>query len=509
MNMNSMLMPYQMGQQIPLQPLQSTQQPPSQPIQPSLQSQSLPTGQPLRAAQNAVYYNGQPFNGMAPPNGDHQQMMAASAAAAAAAAASRPRQPLPLVRNPQYPIPTGPESAKLRADDDVATQFGAFPVMPGAAPFKMQQGPRPGAVQPGQPGPVRPGPAPQAPRGVAPAFTDPQMAPMGAGDIKTPTLGPGAAQAGKPVPTAAPNEMNVQIFKRNLGNAGVVRILDLLELVANEPRARVASTEFWLRLVQSYFLPSAVMRFTTPAGSPAALPEGFLHGFGHGPQPHTYELTVTTAPRFLAAVMAARLVASPQVTLPGIKFQVMNNGTLFLVSRLHVVMRFTDGSLGTVHGTCRMLLNREFRIEWLDCRVLEFHAAVTMRALETHWLEFSAANGGARDFAAAVRHNADATRAAPNAGLPSHAMRQMQIGSLMAYLKPLMSFAASAGQSLPLRALDEYVAQNAPRDGPVSSPSPRTVPLDEAKVPAKKRRTSSVASTRTARKPLERAERQA
>lgn len=274
-----------------------------------------------------------------------------------------------------------------------------------------------------------------------------------------------------------------------------MRILDLIDLVSNELRENLSSIDFWNRLVYSYFSSTSVMRFTTTGATVNQPMTGLLEGFAHGLEPYLYELNAATAPRFLLAVVLAQNVATHQVTLPGIKFQVMNNGSLFIVSRLQALITYLDGSVGNLQGTCRILLSRDFRIEWLDCRCLNYQSSLTMRALETHWASFDNTLGG--NFVESLSKNSESVRAASNSGIHPNAMRVMQLGSLMSYLKPLMLFAAANNHASPLLALEKYIALGANSrngNGAVSSPSPRTVAADEPKAPKKRRTSSSLES---------------
>lgn len=308
---------------------------------------------------------------------------------------------------------------------------------------------------------------------------------------------------------SAQNEMNAKIFKRNLGNAGVMRILDLIDMVSNESLEKLSTLEFWIRLFQSYFAPNAVMRFT-PAISSAKLPnDSYADGFNRVSPGRLYELDVLTAPRFLVASILSQNLTEHQVMLPGIKSQVMNNGTVFIASRLNLQFAYSDGSVGSVQGTCRISLNKDYRIDWIDCRCLNYQSSITMNSLEKHWQQYRSmfddkldgSGNGKGEFFERLCESAQSVRTSPNSGVHDTAMRIMQIGDLMTYLKPLMSFSLANGISLPVKALEAYMAASSGThllrlgpasagNGAASSPSPHTVAQDESKTLLKKRRLS-------------------
>lgn len=236
--------------------------------------------------------------------------------------------------------------------------------------------------------------------------------------------------------------MSARIFKRNLGNAGVMRILDLVELVASEPAERLGLLDFWTRFVLSHFAPTAVLRFT-PA--PQSL--------GVAPDPYArlapYELDVMTAPRFFVASSLAHAHTRHHVALPGIKSQVMDNGCVVIVLRLHVHLVHADGSVGDVHGTVRIALAKDYRIDWLECRCTAYQVLVTVPALEAAWRMHH------DDWLARVR-DAHAVRCV--LGVHDAAMRVMRIADLMTCLRPLVTYSQTHGIALPTRALESYVA---------------------------------------------------
>lgn len=308
---------------------------------------------------------------------------------------------------------------------------------------------------------------------------------------------------------AMQNEINAKIYKRNLGNAGVMRVLDLIDLVSNEPTSSLSSLEFWLRLTQTYLLPTSIMRLTIESPPQNLDNQGYLDGLFNSGGVRLHELDVNTAPRFFMA----NNLAKHQVSLPGLKFQVLNNGSVFIASKLHISFAYKDDTTGTVNGSCRILLSRDFRIDWVDCKCSTFESSITMSSLEKKCQAYKQndkqnhdSNGQpTQDFYELVLATSESVKAAKNSGFQDQAMRVMQIGDLMSCLYPLMSFSMANGIKSPFKALEAYMSANSQngtsqlhmvrsvgaQNIPASSPSPRTVTGDESKNILKKRKLST------------------
>lgn len=329
---------------------------------------------------------------------------------------------------------------------------------------------------------------PRPPQGAA---MDPQMESM------NPAQSPQAAAAGVPnqggparpagaANMANQNEVNAKIFKRKLGNASIMRILDLIDLVSHEPYETISRLDFWVCVCNTYFLPSAVIRFST------AIEKSEDDGLPAPMQNALYELNLVTAPKFFLATVLSLNVAKHHVTLPGLKFQVLNNGCVLLASRLNVVFNYLDGSVGSATGACRILLNRLFSIQLIDCSITEYRKTISMGALEKAWNNVVKSNK--KDKSASlhqVLEEAECSRLAKNCGLPEAAMHVLQMSDVMALLRPLMAFTVAGNINSPLKALEVFVANGNQRMsalGMASSPSPQTS-VDE--YPAKKRTLSN------------------
>lgn len=320
------------------------------------------------------------------------------------------------------------------------------------------------------------------------------------------------------------SELNTKIFKRNLGNAGVVRVLDLVDQVSNELFENLLNIDYWHRITQIYFIPTSILRVTTAPSPPLAAPPAQPDGSYLGPDfnvhrsgaSRQFELNTSTAPRFFLATIVSGNVLRFQVLLPGLKFQVMNNGSIFIASRLTLNYDYADGSTATVSGTCKLLMNREFRIEWIDCHCLSHQSSISFGALERHWRAFSDRKlphnpaENPNEFFHQLYAQSEAVKTTASSGIHDSAMRVMQIGDIMPHLRSLMGFSLVNNVSSPIKALELFMTLNnnqylqrlnqaGPGSAPAgskTSPSPHTlVNPDDPKMSIKKRKLSAVGGT--------------
>lgn len=346
----------------------------------------------------------------------------------------------------------------------------------------------------------------------------------------TPQTQPRAASPkGQDLPSQKPDdplqaELSTKIFKRNLGNAGVVRVLDLVDQVSNELFENLLNIDYWHRITQIYFIPTSILRITTAPSPPLAAPPSQPDGSYLGPDfnvhrsgaPRQFELNTSTAPRFFLSTVASGNVLRFQLLLPGLKFQVMNNGSIFIASRLTLHYDYTDGSTATISGTCKLLMNREFRIEWIDCQCLSHQSSISFGALERHWRAFSdrklphKPSENPHEFFHQLYAQSEAVKTTASSGIHDSAMRVMQIGDIMPHLRSLMGFSLVNNVSSPIKALELFMSVNSnqylqrlnqagPGTAPAgskSSPSPHTlVNPDDPKMSIKKRKLSGVGGT--------------
>lgn len=399
-------------------------------------------------------------------------------------------------------------------------------------PQRLQQGqgqqPTPQTMGP-QAGPQFQGRAPQTanrPLQQATPQMTPQMLPgqyqqmgMRTNLVSTAAVAtPPTGQAARPPDQQSQNEMTVKIFKRNLGNAGVVRILDLIEQILSENPEKLRQVEYWQRVAQVFLLPTTSLRITTTTppglrpGSTTNSPQlgsAMLLNAGRKPgEPQVYELNATTVPRFFAAAMSP-LVGQFLITLPGLKFQVFNLGAVLITSQVVMTYQYVDGLLARVTGKLKLLMTRDFRIDWADVLCQQYQPLVLLALLDHQAKMFDLAL--AQELIAQLTQRCHAVKHAGNMGINDLAMQVMQISDVMGHLRLLMQFLMVNNVALPLKALEMYIGANnhqaavaaqqqqrqasGSKRGSVLSPSPLTPYAEDPKqVALKKRKLSSVGS---------------
>lgn len=311
----------------------------------------------------------------------------------------------------------------------------------------------------------------------------PTKAPMSAGGTASATNTPAMGPASAPAPGFQPgfklgeaeqmqNDLNARLIKRNLGNLGVMRILDLIEQISSESVENLATLEYWQRVVQVYFLPNSVVRFTTApthAGPGDAkdkkedVDDAPIYTLGSTPPndaARQFEINPATAPRLLAANFQGGGMMRCTVALTGIKFQVLNNGCIFVISRLQTNNLYQDGLQATLNGNIKLLMTRDLRIDWIDCHCLHYEGSISFLGLERRWQSFKEATGGsdADDFLQGLYHS-EALRNASSLGMCENAMRLLKVSDVMSHLRQLMGFSMVNNIGSPTRAIELFMSQ--------------------------------------------------
>ncbi|WPK25178.1 hypothetical protein PUMCH_002482 [Australozyma saopauloensis] len=313
-------------------------------------------------------------------------------------------------------------------------------------------------------------------------------------------LGPsGAAAKAAAAPNASSQatqiEANIRIFKRNLGNAAVSRILDLVDMINSEPVDSSSTYDFWQHICLTYAIPQAAFRITVPV-EPTKVDEEKFNA-----KMQLFTLTSNTAPRFLLANAIAQNVAKREVTMPGLRFHVLNSGSVFMASRLSIIHTYKDGSSTYLSGVCRFVLSRDFRIELIDCHILTYSSQISMMLLEKKWQTGCKTEANPRDLVKRLFTESMAKSAALDCGFDESAMRILKISDVMTQLRPLMAFTLNNKLNSPIKALDAYMNVNGQNTnstqasgagGPAGTPMTRPMPM-EIKSQFKKRKASTAA----------------
>lgn len=288
-------------------------------------------------------------------------------------------------------------------------------------------------------------------------------------------------------------EANLKIFKRNLGNAAISRVLDLIDMIVNEQPEHLATYEYWQNICQTYAMPNAAMRITVPTNPIKTEDEE------QTTNTKLYMLSVNTAPRFFLANVIAKNVVKNQLTLPGLRFHVMTSGYVFMASRISMIYTYKDGSSTHLTGVCRLMMSRDFRMELIDCNITCHVSQVSLLQLEKKWLSSISKNEGKeREFMKRLFNDTLSKTSADDCGFEEGAMRVLKISDVMTQLRPLMAFTMANNLNSPIKSLETYVNANHTNNlqrsvggsAPTSSPAAQTMSM-ELKGPMKKRRTST------------------
>ena len=263
-------------------------------------------------------------------------------------------------------------------------------------------------------------------------------------------------------------EINTRIIKRNLGNAAIIRILDLIDFISNQLYENLSNIDFWTRITPANFLPSAILKFNFLGNGSSGTSLHDLTGLNlnflrlnadssNPNSPHQFELNTTTAPRFFVSCVQAKSILRCSITLSGSKFQVLNNGSIIIVSKIELHFNYQDGSNSVSRGTVKILMSKDLRIEWIDLNCAEYQGNISMTALQT---KLKLILDSKKDFKKQKESldemisNSHAVRLGATSGIDAQSMRILQIGDIMTSMKSLMEFSMANNVSSPLRSLE-------------------------------------------------------
>ncbi|KAL6449967.1 MFG1 Morphogenetic regulator of filamentous growth protein 1 [Candida maltosa Xu316] len=353
------------------------------------------------------------------------------------------------------------------------------------------------------------------------------------------------------IPDQFQQEINTRIIKRNLGNAAIIRILDLIDFISNQQYENLSSIEFWTKITPANFLPSAILKFNTinTSGSNTGSNNLSIHDItglnlnflkinpnnnGNGVQ--QFELNTSTAPRFFVSCVKAKNILKCNINMSGSKFQVLNNGSIIIVSKIELNFGYQDGSNSVIRGAIKILMSRDLRIEWIDLNCSDYQSNISIQALEPKLkslIDTKKDLKKQKELVDEILSSSHAVQAGLTSGIDSQSMRILQIGDIMTSMKSLMEFSMVNNISSPLKSLELLISSqnsqpisalqaqmaaqshfqaigssgnpnsqqqlnknnnnnnnnnnNSGNDNGVSSPSPRTIVADDSK---KKRKPS-------------------
>ncbi|KAI5970596.1 hypothetical protein CANMA_000337 [Candida margitis] len=255
-------------------------------------------------------------------------------------------------------------------------------------------------------------------------------------------------------------EFNARIIKRNLGNAATMRVLDLIDFLSNEAHDNLRSVEFWQRITPAYFLPNSTLRlnfsksitseFDRTLSEVTGLNFGFLKLAGKGvndssPANH-FELNTTTAPRFFSQCVANSEFSRFSIFLPGMKFQVLNNGSIIIVSKLEINLMYEDNSISKLNGNVKVLMSRDLRIEWIDVNCITYESLINLNFLSKSPMKSKSVNDVYRDSQTVYNTS--------TFGLGKSNTRHLQLADILTHMKQLMDFSQLNNIKSPQRALE-------------------------------------------------------
>lgn len=141
----------------------------------------------------------------------------------------------------------------------------------------------------------------------------------------------------------------------------------------------------------------------------------------------------------------------------------MNNGSIFLISRVLITYFFNDGSISNASGGCKILMNRDFRIEWIDCRLSNYQSTVNVLNIDKIWDSIpykNDLNEFKQEFMNKLKQDILSYKSSSTSGIDSGSMRIMQVADVMSSLKSLMGFTFVNNVNSPLKSLELFMTAN-------------------------------------------------
>ncbi|KAI5952507.1 hypothetical protein KGF54_003374 [Candida jiufengensis] len=268
-------------------------------------------------------------------------------------------------------------------------------------------------------------------------------------------------QQPKPNEMLQQQELNTRIIKRNLGNAAAMRVLDFIDFITNETFENIKNLEFWQRVIPAYFLSNSTLKlnFTKlkdnnqkPLNEITGLNFSFLKSLNNNinsssppnSDPNHFELSVSSLPHFLTKSIENSQLKKFQIFLPNLKFQVLNNGSVIVISKLELHFTYNDESITKLIGGFKVLMSRDLRIEWMDLEFLKYESL----------FNFSQISSSSQQPINKIYENSITKQNELTFGLNKSSIRNLQINDTLCNLKQLMEFSQLNNIASPQRALE-------------------------------------------------------
>lgn len=114
------------------------------------------------------------------------------------------------------------------------------------------------------------------------------------------------------------------------------------------------------------------------------------------------------------------------------KFQVLNNGSIIIVSKLEIDLIYKDDSTSKLNGNVKILMSRDLRIEWIDVNCLTYESLINLNSLNKLPLKSKSAND--------VYYNSKTIQNVSTFGLGKINTRNLQLADILTHMKHLMDF---------------------------------------------------------------------
>lgn len=309
------------------------------------------------------------------------------------------------------------------------------------------------------------------------------------------------------------NDMNIKIFKRNLGNTAMLRLISIFDQISAESNVELAKLDYWKRILHMHCSPNFTLKIipTNDNQSPQ-LRSGnrFDLHTEHGEMGKGFSVPHHTCPTFLVSLFQDSCISKIETHFSMLKFQILGNGQVLTVCKFTVHTTFLDGTRSCVTGNTRVIFNRDFKIDWMDWHYTNieffFGLGTLENALQHHGdsrrnfggnssttkpqaqnskkgfvkSEFGPEGfddyNGPTNFIHSVYSSSQALANSGTTGIRPNAMRTLEMVDIMGKLKPLMNYTKQKNLTSPLDALEKMIRVDNTSDNLHGDPKNASVP---------------------------------